>query len=70
MLVWRMLFHTPSGTPSSKPGNLRGRYPNHAYPKIFNDEAVGGEAKKRFDDAVALMKKIVADNSMYVKGVV
>jgi len=49
---------------------LRGRYPNRGYPKIFNDEAVGGEAKKLFDDAVALMKKIIADKSMYVKGVV
>lgn len=30
---------------------LRGRYPNRGYPKIFNDETVGGEAKKLFDDA-------------------
>ena len=49
---------------------LRGRYPNRGYPKIFNDEAVGGEAKKLFDDAQALMKKIIADKSMYLKGVV
>lgn len=49
---------------------LRGRYPNRGYPKIFNDEAVGGEAKKLFDDAQALMKEIIADKSMYLKGVV
>ena len=49
---------------------LRGRYPNRGYPKIFNDEAVGGEAKKLFDDAQALMKKIIADKSMNLKGVV
>jgi 5-methyltetrahydrofolate--homocysteine methyltransferase len=49
---------------------LRGRYPNRGYPKIFNDEAVGGEAKKLFDDAQALLKEIIADKSMYLKGVV
>ena len=49
---------------------LRGRYPNRGYPKIFKDEAVGSEAKKLFDDANALMKKIIADKSMHVKGVV
>lgn len=30
---------------------LRGRYPNRGYPKIFNDATVGGEAKKLFDEA-------------------
>lgn len=30
---------------------LRGRYPNRGYPKIFNDETVGAEAKKLFDEA-------------------
>jgi len=49
---------------------LRGRYPNRGYPKIFNDEAVGGEAKKLFNDAQNLMNKIIADESMYLKGVV
>mgnify|MGYP002037608946 CR=1 FL=1 len=28
---------------------LRGRYPNRGYPKIFNDETVGAEAKKLLD---------------------
>jgi len=49
---------------------LRGRYPNRGYPKIFDDEAVGGEAKKLFNDAQALMKEIIANKSMYLKGVV
>ena len=35
---------------------LRGRYPNRNYPKIFNDDAVGAEAKKLFDDATRMMK--------------
>jgi 5-methyltetrahydrofolate--homocysteine methyltransferase len=49
---------------------LRGRYPNRGYPKIFNDEAVGAEAKKLFDDAQKLMKEIIANKSMNLKGVV
>merc|ERR1712087_358113 len=49
---------------------LRGRYPNRGYPKIFNDKTVGGEAKKLFDDAQTMLKKIVEDGSMTLKGVV
>jgi 5-methyltetrahydrofolate--homocysteine methyltransferase len=49
---------------------LRGRYPNRGYPKIFCDEAVGSEAKKLFDDAQTMLKKVVADGSMTLKGVV
>jgi len=48
---------------------LRGRYPNRGYPKIFQDEAVGSEAKKLFDDAIALMNEIIANKSMRLKGV-
>jgi len=32
---------------------LRGRYPNRAYPKIFDDKDVGAAAKTTFDDAQA-----------------
>ena len=35
---------------------LRGRYPNRGDPKIFNDEAVGTEAKKLFEEAQAMLK--------------
>jgi len=49
---------------------LRGRYPNRGYPKIFDDAHVGKEAKKLFDDAVALMNKIIDEESMWLKGVV
>ena len=39
---------------------LRGRYPNRGYPKIFKDENVGAEAKKLFDEANAMLQvKIV-----------
>lgn len=49
---------------------LRGRYPNRGYPKIFKDETVGAEAKKLFDDAETMMHQIIADGSMTLKGVV
>jgi len=58
---WSPFFHT---------WELRGRYPNRGYPKIFNDEKVGAEAKKLFDDAQVLLKQIVAEKSMYLQGVV
>jgi hypothetical protein len=35
---------------------LRGRYPNRGYPKIFNDETVGSEARKLFDEAQAMLQ--------------
>lgn len=35
---------------------LRGRYPNRGYPKIFNDEAVGSEAKKLFEEAQDMLQ--------------
>ena len=30
---------------------IRGKYPNRTYPKIFKDKTVGAEAKKLFDNA-------------------
>ncbi|CAI5939776.1 unnamed protein product [Closterium sp. NIES-64] len=49
---------------------LRGRYPNRGYPKIFNDETVGQEAKKLFDDAQAMLRDIVENKKLTVRGVV
>eukprot|EP00934_Nitzschia_sp_Nitz4_P004784 Nitzschia sp. Nitz4//scaffold86_size83305//70770//74855//NITZ4_005273-RA/size83305-processed-gene-0.109-mRNA-1//-1//CDS//3329559283//4774//frame0 len=49
---------------------LRGRYPNRGYPKIFDDKTVGSEAKKLFDDAQSMMNQIVDDGSMTLKGIV
>ena len=48
---------------------LRGRYPNRGYPKIFNDENVGEEAKKLFADGEAMVKKIIDENLMTLKGI-
>mmetsp|Transcript_8675 Transcript_8675/g.31978 ORF Transcript_8675/g.31978 Transcript_8675/m.31978 type:complete len:1373 (+) Transcript_8675:189-4307(+) len=49
---------------------LRGRYPNRGYPKIFNDETVGAEAKRLFDDAQKMIKDIVANRSLKMKGII
>merc|ERR1712070_1031936 len=38
---------------------LRGRYPNRGYPKIFNDETVGLEAKKLFDEANVMLQDFI-----------
>ena len=49
---------------------IRGRYPNRGYPKIFNDANVGEEAKKLFDEAQTMLKELVAGKKFSVKGVV
>lgn len=49
--------------------SIRGTYPNRNYPKIFNDEKVGEEAKKLFNDALAMIEEIINNNSLKAKGV-
>ena len=49
---------------------LRGRYPNRGYPKIFDDEHVGKEAKDLFNNAKEMLDEIVAQKTMRLKGVV
>jgi len=49
---------------------LRGRYPNRGYPKIFDDAAVGKEAKKLHNDALTMMNEIISGKTMNLKGVV
>mmetsp|Transcript_5348 Transcript_5348/g.6454 ORF Transcript_5348/g.6454 Transcript_5348/m.6454 type:complete len:487 (+) Transcript_5348:172-1632(+) len=48
---------------------LRGKYPNRGYPKIFNDERVGVEAKKLFDDAQDMLKRIMKEKTLWLDGV-
>ncbi|KAJ8598271.1 hypothetical protein CTAYLR_005991 [Chrysophaeum taylorii] len=48
---------------------LRGRYPNRGYPKIFNDETVGTEAKRLFDDAQKMLKEIIDEQKLKLRGV-
>jgi len=49
---------------------VRGRYPNRDYPKIFNCPTVGEEAKKLHADAVAMLKDLVATRQFKAKGAV
>merc|ERR1719247_861260 len=49
---------------------LRGKYPNRGYPKIFDDESVGEEAKKLHNDALKLVDEIIANKTLQAKGVV
>lgn len=48
---------------------LRGRYPNRGYPKIFNDENVGAEAKKLFEEAQDMLKDIVDNKKIKLRGI-
>jgi len=48
---------------------LRGKYPNRGYPKIFEDETVGAEAKKVFDEAQKMLKSIVDGRKLTANGV-
>lgn len=49
---------------------LRGKYPNRGYPKIFKDATVGEEAKRVFDDAQRLLSTIISEGSLTAHGVV
>jgi 5-methyltetrahydrofolate--homocysteine methyltransferase len=51
-------------TPFFSAWELRGRYP-----KIFDDGAVGAEAKKLFDDAQGLLRRIVDENLLSANAV-
>ncbi|MGN6639987.1 MAG: methionine synthase, partial [Mucilaginibacter sp.] len=53
---WTPFFHT---------WELRG-----SYPKIFDDKTVGIEAKKLFDDAKALLNKVVKEKLLKANGVI
>jgi 5-methyltetrahydrofolate--homocysteine methyltransferase len=60
LIDWNPFFQT---------WELRGRYPNRGYPKIFNDETVGSEAQKLFDDAQAMLKDIIKHKKLQLRGV-
>lgn len=47
---------------------LRGKYPNRGFPKIFNDETVGVEAKKLYDEALEMLEEIVENNLLQARG--
>ncbi|XP_048699742.1 methionine synthase isoform X4 [Caretta caretta] len=49
---------------------LRGKYPNRGFPKIFNDKAVGEEAKRVYDDAQTLLKTLISQKKLQARGLV
>lgn len=49
---------------------LRGRYPNRGYPKIFNDPTVGPEAKKLFEEAQEMLADFVKNKRVELNGIV
>ncbi|CAI2332756.1 unnamed protein product [Caenorhabditis sp. 36 PRJEB53466] len=49
---------------------LRGKYPNRSYPKIFNDADVGAEAKKVFDDAKVWLRKLIDEKILVANAVI
>ncbi|KAK2501751.1 hypothetical protein MC885_001713 [Smutsia gigantea] len=49
---------------------LRGKYPNRGFPKIFNDKTVGEEAKRVYDDAQNMLKALVSQKKLQARGVV
>ncbi|XP_058476960.1 methionine synthase [Solea solea] len=49
---------------------LRGKYPNRGYPKIFKDKTVGSEARRVFDDAQQLLNHMIDSSSLKGRGLV
>lgn len=49
---------------------LRGKYPNRGYPKIFKDKTVGEEAKNVFKDAQKLLNTLIDNKKIQAKGLV
>jgi 5-methyltetrahydrofolate--homocysteine methyltransferase len=49
---------------------LKGKYPNRGYPKIFNDADVGEEAKKLFADAQKMLQDIIKNKWLKARGII
>ncbi|CAL8382949.1 methionine synthase [Gadus morhua] len=49
---------------------LRGKYPNRGYPKIFKDKTVGAEARRVFDEAQGLLNRLIDSRGLCGKGLV
>jgi len=58
---WNPFFHV---------WQLRGKYPNRNYPKLFEDETVGTEAKKVFEEGQVLLNKIINENLIEAHGII
>ncbi|XP_021563876.1 methionine synthase isoform X2 [Carlito syrichta] len=49
---------------------LRGKYPNRGFPKIFNDKTVGEEARRVYDDAQNMLNTLISQKKLQARGVV
>eukprot|EP01013_Petalomonas_cantuscygni_P031057 TRINITY_DN57195_c0_g1_i1.p1 TRINITY_DN57195_c0_g1~~TRINITY_DN57195_c0_g1_i1.p1 ORF type:complete len:1302 (+),score=410.56 TRINITY_DN57195_c0_g1_i1:81-3908(+) len=47
---------------------VRGKYPNRGYPKVFNDPTVGEQAKTLFREANTLLDRVIAAKSLRAEG--
>ncbi|KAG8543904.1 hypothetical protein GDO81_023418 [Engystomops pustulosus] len=48
---------------------LRGKYPNRGFPKIFNDKTVGEEARKVYEDAQKLLQVLIRQRKFDARGI-
>lgn len=49
---------------------LRGKYPNRNFPKIFDDATVGKQAKQTYDEANVMLKEIIDGKKLTARGIV
>ncbi|XP_066090748.1 methionine synthase isoform X3 [Saccopteryx bilineata] len=49
---------------------LRGKYPNRGFPRIFKDQTVGEEAKKVYEDAQNMLRALISEKKLQARGVV
>ena len=49
---------------------IRGKYPNRTYPKIFNDKTVGAEAQRLFDAGQVMLRRLIDENLIEARGIV
>ena len=49
---------------------IRGKYPNRTYPKIFNDKTVGAEARRLFDAGQVMLRRLIDENLIEARGIV
>ncbi|XP_041029724.1 methionine synthase isoform X2 [Carcharodon carcharias] len=49
---------------------LKGKYPNRGYPRIFKDKTVGEEAKKVFQDAQNMLYTLIEEKRLTARGII
>jgi 5-methyltetrahydrofolate--homocysteine methyltransferase len=64
------VVHAIDWTPFFQVWQLRGKFPNRDYPKIFNDDKVGAEAKKLFDEANVMLQEFIDSKKLQMHGIV